>query len=474
MISTKQPTYTLMNYILHSDNNFKNFGIFLSNFINSNGSFSPDMVRSDNTNELPDEVELPKEPQYMSLRNRVKRERDNTIFSDNESDSDMDMDIDKYESDSENESQDESQDENESRFRKRFRRGGANDQISENMLNLYNSLPKLTVDETQIPDMNETNVLQNNSICFHPLLPVYMITQTYYSAITNEDILASMDFELFVNYFTFLQKIKNTIVSSYSGANDTNKNQMDSYAIGIGLKQLLFISNNTQEGYQSCLNVLGTTDDIYSKPSSLTDNLVSDISGKINLSDIDIENGSIYLESELFKTFAKSLDVNSIFNNMPDSETFNASNFIKEVFQFSVELGEQIVSDRTGVTPRTFQEIIASRPVYSGIEGISSEERAEKARIANEKYQEALAKGNVSPNRKTGIFTGKDLFTYSDGDKSNMVSSSSSSGSFKEKGGKKTYKNKKHKKGKTIKRKNNKSKHTRKRKNIRKHKHTRR
>ena len=454
-MSTKSATHALMNYVLNSDNVFKSFGKFVTRLTTKSSQV------------LPDEPKLPNNPPYMSLRGNLKRTRED----ENENIVDINEPPKKI--------------------------GGAtNEEISENLLKLYNSLPNFTnlEDEIQIPDNqysdgDNNDVFKNNNICFHPLLPLYVITQSYYSTITNQNIVNSIDFELFVNYFTFLQKIKNTIVFSYSGANNTNKNKMDCYAVGIGLKQLLFISYDSEEGYNSCLNVLNTTNDVYSTISSFTNTLAYGISGKIMLSEIDIQNGPIYLESELFKNFAKELDINSIFSNISNYETFNIEDFIKEVFKFSIELGEQIVSDRNGVTPRPFQKIMGSRPSYSPIEGITSEELAEKAKISNMKYQENIAKEN-KPQIKKGIFTGKDLFTYSDGDKSNMVFSSSSKSSVKSKGGNKGKSGNKNKSGKKT-RKNRRNKHrvtkrkysngkqsikaknTRKHKNMKKHKKTR-
>lgn len=410
-ITTKQVTYPLFTCILNSDIFYITYSVILRDYLETPenngetvGYVSP-MNRTDDLSQIPNQPEIP--TPTSSIASRVKR-------------------------------------------------GGGSINISENLKKLYESLPKNNSQIISLKDIDESNVFKSNNICFHPLLPIYMITQSYYSAINNEDILSSMDFEIFVNYFDFLKKIKENLVASYSGDNNNNTNKLDSYAIGIALKQLLFLLNNTEEGYKQCLDVLGTTDDIYSNSSSLTENLVADISGKIILSDIDKEEGSIYLESELFKIFAKSLDVNTIFKNIPESDGFDLSDFKDKVFKFSVELGEQIIADRNGVEPRTFQQFMAQDSdnlVPMGIQGISSEERAKIAARGQQKYESNLAKGIPFKKDNKQIVYGKDFFSYSQGDsdKSNMVTSSTSSDNKSSLGGKKSRKYKNIKKNKTRK-----------------------
>lgn len=219
----------------------------------------------------------------------------------------------------------------------------------QNLKILLDSLPKPPINIKPIPINENDDVFRINSICFHPLLPIYMITQSYMIAINNEDIEESMDFELFVNYLAFLKKIKDNVVEIYSGENNTNINKLESYAIGIGLKQLLFISNNDTNGYKDCLDALAAEDSIYASVSSLTENFCSCISGKVQHPDIVLEQGPIYLKSNLFRQFARRLNVNRIFGISPDTTNFNLKDFRKKVLQFSTEVAEQIINDRKGL-----------------------------------------------------------------------------------------------------------------------------
>jgi hypothetical protein len=318
----------------------------------------------------------------------------------------------------------------------------------QNLRSLFASLPKPS-SETPITFYNTTDIFQDNTICFHPLLPIYMITQTYMSAINNEHIEESLDFDLFVNYLNFLKKIKEKVVEIYSGENNTNINKLEAYAIGLGLKQLLFVSNNTNEGYRDCVKVLNADDNIYRSVSSLTDVLCSAICGKITHADIVLLEGPIYLNSDLFTQFARSLNVNRIFGFYVDTTNFDLSNFKAQVLEFSNELAQQIIADRNG----------RSTVPISSASSISAPIRS----------SDDVGSG-LKPFDPTRVKTAKDIgFTYSsDRDLENTKKSTSSSGSISQgKGGKKSRKHKekvkrqtrKHKKqAKNIKRKTRKHK----------------
>jgi hypothetical protein len=204
-----------------------------------------------------------------------------------------------------------------------------------------NNLSKLKIN---ILDNND--LLKNSQICFHPLLPIYIITQSYLKSIYNETISTSLDYDIIIPYFDLLKKIKTNLMDVYSNSN-SNIDKAKAYVIGFGLKNLFFILNNTLDNYYDCLDVLKIDDEKYSKVSSYTNALVTDIIGKNNFTEKDIDIGLIYLKSDLFKKFSQSLDINSIFNNETKPENININNFKKEVYNFSIEIGNQIISDRT-------------------------------------------------------------------------------------------------------------------------------
>jgi hypothetical protein len=337
--------------------------------------------------------------------------------------------------------------------------------ISSNLGKLFEALPPLSEDENSKINFNETtDIFKDNRICFHPLLPVYMLTQAYITSINNQDILTSLDCDLIVNYFQFLRKIKELVINIYSGENNNNDKKIEAYAIGLGLKQLLFVSNNTNEGYLDCIKVLNTDDSIYSSVSSYTECLNNTICGKITLGKEELVDGPIYLKSQLFTDFAQNIDVKSIFETEPDYSSFVEETFKTDVLKFSSEVAKQIITDR-GLT---YTEIVPTP-----ITGLSPQERAERAARGNILAQEKAAKGTTQieptlrPFDPSRIKTSKDIgFTYSDGDKSNIVSSTTSSSTRSTRQGGKKRKNTRRTNKKTNKNKTH--------KRLRKHRITRR
>jgi len=354
-------------------------------------------------------------------------------------------------------------------------RGGA---INNKLLELLKLLPPISKDNKGEDSDSDIDVFKNSSICFHPLLPIYMITQAYMISINNESIQESLDADLFINYLNFLKKIKENVVNIYSGVNNNNEKKLEAYVIGICLRQLLFISNNDNNGYQDCLKALGTDDLVYSKVSSYTESLAYNISGKITFDDYIIQQGPVYLNSDFFSDFAHGIDVNSIFSNNPNYDSFNEQTFRSEVLDFSVEIAQQIMSDRgikQTIVPVISEptSIITTPDTPIGIQGITSKERqqaieAQKERVQKRKKDEDVAKG-ITKESKLKPFDpsrrmGSEIFTYSDGDESNMVYTSSSSKKSRRVGGKKK---------KTLK-KNRKSYKNKTNKHRRKHRKTRR
>ena len=335
------------------------------------------------------------------------------------------------------------------------RRGGSS--INNKLIELVESLPQLSEDNKSMSTIdNSIDIFKDNSICFHPLLPIYMITQAYMSSINNESIEESLDFDLFINYFKYLRKIKELVINIYSGENNNNEKKLEAYVIGLCLKQLLFVSNNDENGYQDSLKVLGTDNSIYSKVSSFTESLAHSISGKITYDENVLTQGPIYLNSELFKDFANSIDVNSIFTDYADSESFDELNFRAEVLKFSAEVAEKIMSDR-GISQ------VTTSLRQSGIPGFTAEERAEAAARGMAKGIKTSTSPKLRPFDPSRIKTAKDIgFTYSDGEKSNIVTSSTSS-STRSRGGKK----------KKFTRRPNKNHKNKTKKRFRKHKKTR-
>lgn len=224
---------------------------------------------------------------------------------------------------------------------------------------------------------NMDDIFNDSKLCFHPLLPVYILTQSFLSSINNEDIESSLDCDLFVNYFNFLKIIKGLVINIYSGENNNNEKKIQAYKIGVGLKQLFFVENNNIESYQECIEVLNTNDEIFSKVSSYTETLVNNFCGKITYDNQETQNSSIYLKSNLFKEFIRNIDINKIFLEVPDYTSFDQNIFRRLVLKFSSEVAKQIITDRGMEYNDPTTSIKSPDVVASGVKRKQREERTE-------------------------------------------------------------------------------------------------
>jgi len=195
-----------------------------------------------------------------------------------------------------------------------------------------------------------TNFIKESTLCFHPLLPIYMIARAYYTTIQNEDIVESLDTLIFVQTFTFLKKLKEAVTKTYSGENNTNVDKLNAYVMGLGLREIFFHSAGT--------NFFKNIDpNVYKSMASLLEALSYRISGNVLTTDIE----SKVLESVIFQKMAESV----VLDETIDSETITNEEFKEQVFGFCKEVAKKIVEDR----PLPQQPIISS-PVLT--ESISS------------------------------------------------------------------------------------------------------
>jgi hypothetical protein len=193
-----------------------------------------------------------------------------------------------------------------------------------------NQNPNSTPMETPIT-LSE-DFFKDTSICFHPLLPLYMISRAYYITITNEDISVSWDWELFLTTFTFLKKLKEEVIKTYSGENNTNLDKVNAYIIGLGLREIFF--------YPQKMNFIFSNIDssIYSSIDSLLESLSYRISGKVSPTGISAE----VLGSEIVKKFGQSIILDETMN----SDSITNEELKEQVFQFCDEIASKIIEDR--------------------------------------------------------------------------------------------------------------------------------
>lgn len=186
------------------------------------------------------------------------------------------------------------------------------------------------------------DIITDNSICFHPLLPLYMIFETYLSHISNDDITQSFDYEIFIKYLHFLMKCYDVYVKNY----DNKKSRMDGYIIGMGLKELLFTSNMNAANYKYCYESLDMNEKEYYAMSSLSSTLSYMISGIIMQTNEEKQQAKLFLTNKIFKNFTGLVKARDIFLK-PIKVGHTIDGLIDMVKQKLLEIGEKIIQDRT-------------------------------------------------------------------------------------------------------------------------------
>lgn len=338
---------------------------------------------------------------------------------------------------SDNKSSDESMSE-ESNKRGRIEYGGGFS-VEEKIESLNEFVSKLTLPDSDeilpLPKEPNADLLKDYCIGSHPMLPIYMMAEAL-NTIADENIQESIDYEYYLKFLSYLEKLRNKLVQVY-----VSKEPIDiftAYAIGAGLNELLFTSNiyNTQvkaiTGGRSTIplqdtfvvpsletdhsfeesnflakDTLKKSNDLAMGPSkpeaelpsipkensyftevlnmdessyrivALTTRLLSGaISGMTSQNEEEKQNGINILQSEIFTNYLKDVDVGSIFNVDTDI-SMPLESFKQNTFKFLIETGNIIISDR-GDTP---VEISLEEPIEASSEiPIDESSRKENAK----------------------------------------------------------------------------------------------
>jgi hypothetical protein len=206
-----------------------------------------------------------------------------------------------------------------------------------------------------------TNVFKDPTLCFHPLLPIYMISRAYYTTIQNEDIVESWDTEIYVQTFTFLQKLKEAVTKIYSGDNNTNLDKVIAYVVGLGLREILFYSDSNHA------TRLFTKIDpkVYASMSSLLEALSYRISGKVLPNEVNEK----IVESTILQKMAESIFLDDEIMN---SDSITNEELKERVFGFCKEIASKIIEDRP-LPQQPPQSMIASAETLSSTSSTSSD-----------------------------------------------------------------------------------------------------
>jgi hypothetical protein len=308
----------------------------------------------------------------------------------------------------------------------------------------------------ELPTVSK-DLMTDFKLGFHPLTPIYALLTSYYNLIGEK----SQSDPFFYTYFTYvniLEKMKKVIEENYLSNTINSPKTASAYMIGFGLYFMMFASHTSLLQNNEILSVIQMSQKEYSDFSLKNDGLASFFSGAIHQTPQDQLIGMVLINNDLFNNFINSeVNIKQILEQGTSVVNLPTYDVLQErIFKLMGEIVVKVNTDRG--TP------ITSSPTASGISGISVEERASRAALGQQRYEENLAKG-LKPPTEPRVVTGKDVFTYSTGDRANMITSTTSSQGTRSRGGKKkrvTRRPRKTYKNKTI-------KHYRKNKKTRRH-----
>jgi hypothetical protein len=194
-------------------------------------------------------------------------------------------------------------------------------------------------------DINSIEI-NDFTIAYHPLLPIYMIACSYNCNI-NSDLEGSIDYDEYVKYYNFLEKMTNVLLSEYLDNKNNINNIAKAYLIGLALRELLFTLNRDDDGIKTiCNNVLSNVNIGEYQSFSLMNSMLSDyISGKIEETKEEKEFGEKLLQSSVFKKFINDdVKIKEIIINTPTNESIDSLK--KKSLNLIIRIKDKIIADR--------------------------------------------------------------------------------------------------------------------------------
>ena len=310
------------------------------------------------------------------------------------------------------------------------------------------------------------NLMLNFDLGVHPLTPIYSMLTSYYNVIGE----ISQTDPFFYTYFTYinvLEKMKKIIEEKYLIDVNNKVTVAAAYMIGFGLYTMLFASHTSLVQNDEIISVIQMSQQEYHDFSLKNDCFASTFSGAIIQTPEDEAIGLALISNNLFSNFINNevnikqiLQEGTSVDNLPDYTVLKERMFKlmgEIVVKVNADRGTPIGATALPTTATVLPTDTSPSASASGIAGISQEEAAARAARGQQKYEENLAKGLIKPQ---GIQDTSKLFTYSQGEPGNVVTSTTGQ---RTRGGKRRSKRYLINKRKTIKKRPNKKTNTKKR-----------
>jgi hypothetical protein len=205
------------------------------------------------------------------------------------------------------------------------------------------------------------SILKNEKFAPHPLLPIYLILESYCTELGVTCIKDSWDYEDFVQFFTLVNKLINSLLNIYSGEKNTNMNKLKACIVGYGLRELIFTSHQYIDRDPICTEALNIGLDNYNPLSKLFSILVNRVCGIVNQTPEDIQLGNEYISNPIFKEYADEINFRVILNSdVPDVDTYQLAIKSNELF---LAVGRKIISDTNGEPNDELLGLTSSNPL---------------------------------------------------------------------------------------------------------------
>ena len=178
---------------------------------------------------------------------------------------------------------------------------------------------------------------------FHHQLPLYILLFQLHKTLSNENFKESSDFELTLQYYDFLLKIKDKF------AELKEEEKENACAIGLGMRDLFFINNVVSDNVK-IKSLPSVLKNMPSKMTSLSGLLTTDFCGALNeeyfKDDVSVRQET--LTNSVFVDFIESVDIPGCFKTPYDliMDKIDYKDFVQAVSQSASDVAQQIVADR--------------------------------------------------------------------------------------------------------------------------------
>lgn len=247
-------------------------------------------------------------------------------------------------------------------------------------------------------DLNSIKI-NDSTIAYHPLLPIYMIACSYNCNI-NSDLEGSIDYDEYLKYYNFLKKMTDILFLKYLRGIKSN-NIPKAYLIGLALRELLFTLNRDEDGIKViCNNVLSNVNIGEYQSFSLMNSMLSDyFSGKIEETKEEKEFGIKLLQSSVFKEFINNdVKIKEIITKPQTNESIDSLK--KKSLDLIIRIKDKIITDRSSNLNTSITSSISSSVPSTISSGTLSEERENISQINNPFASTAAVRGGVLKTKK--------------------------------------------------------------------------